>query len=231
VELSSVVSSAIEAPARGKGRWLLLLALIAAPLAWFWGRSMEPPSSPPRSAPAAIAVAPSVGPLPPTATVALSSTSAQAIAALAGITRSATAALAAFVPEITPDTEAMAALAEASEEDDETDTSSSAVEVSAPPIPRGLAAPAPTAPRPSQPRPALDHRSPPPPAYGSLTLLARAGGTVFVDGKKLGATPLVRRRLEAGVHVLALRRPGDSRPRWQAHAIIHPGRHLSIELK
>ncbi|MFO0725400.1 MAG: protein kinase [Myxococcota bacterium] len=227
VELSSVVSSAIEPPARGSGRWWFLLALLATAAALFFGRSVELPTvAPPRSAPPVIAE-PSVGPLPPTATVAMTSSSARAIAALAGITRSATVALAALVPEITPDTEAMAALAEASEED-ETETSSAAAEPSTPPIPRG--APVAAAPRTNLPRPPPDRRVPAP-AYGSLTLLARAGGTVFVDGKKLGATPLLRRRLEAGAHVLALRRPGDPRPRWQAHAIIHPGRHLSIELK
>ena len=88
---------------------------------------------------------------------------------------------------------------------------------------RPKAAPLPA--RPS-PRPASLARG-----FGSLSLVARAGGVVYVDGKKAGATPLYKHRLKIGHHTVALLRPGDQRPRWQAQATIHENRHLRIELR
>ncbi len=76
------------------------------------------------------------------------------------------------------------------------------------------------------PRPTVISRG-----FGSLSLVARAGGVVYVDGKKAGATPLYKHRLKIGHHTVALVRPGDQRPRWQAQATIHENRHLRIELR
>lgn len=98
-----------------------------------------------------------------------------------------------------------------------------------------LAAKAAPPPEPGRPKP-----SPPPPrprpaaasaGFGSLSLVARAGGVVYVDGKKAGVTPLYKHRLKIGHHTVALLRPGDQRPRWQAQATIHENRHLRIELR
>jgi serine/threonine-protein kinase len=84
---------------------------------------------------------------------------------------------------------------------------------------------------------------PPPPAkkhppvvqharrYGSMSVLARPGGTIWIDGKRAGRTPLERFRMTPGKHTVALRRPGDKKPRWVSTVWIDEGKHVRIRLR
>lgn len=67
--------------------------------------------------------------------------------------------------------------------------------------------------------------------YGSLSIIARPGGTILVDGRRAGRTPLKRRRLRTGKHRVALIRRGDRRPRWTSTVWIHEGKHVRIRLR
>jgi hypothetical protein len=68
-------------------------------------------------------------------------------------------------------------------------------------------------------------------SYGSLSILTRPGGWIYVGGKPFGRTPLKRARIHVGHHVVALRRPGDRKPRWVSKVYIRPGRHVRIRLR
>ncbi len=68
-------------------------------------------------------------------------------------------------------------------------------------------------------------------SYGSLSILTRPGGWIYVGGKPFGRTPLKRARIHVGHHVVALRRPGDKRPRWVSKVYVRPGRHVRIRLR
>jgi serine/threonine protein kinase len=66
--------------------------------------------------------------------------------------------------------------------------------------------------------------------YGSMSIMARPGGTIYVDGKRVGGTPLNRVRLKPGRHRVALIR-GDPKPRWSSTVWVREGRHVLIRLK
>jgi serine/threonine protein kinase len=66
--------------------------------------------------------------------------------------------------------------------------------------------------------------------YGSMSIQARPGGSIFVDGKRVGSTPLNRVRLKAGRHRVALYR-GDPKPRWSSTVWVREGKHVLIKLK
>ncbi len=68
-------------------------------------------------------------------------------------------------------------------------------------------------------------------SYGALSILTRPGGWIYVGGKPFGRTPLKRARIHVGHHVVALRRPGDKKPRWVSKVYIRPGRHVRIRLR
>lgn len=67
--------------------------------------------------------------------------------------------------------------------------------------------------------------------YGSLSILARPGGTILVDGRRAGRTPLKRHRLKTGKHRVSLIRPGDRRARWTSTVWIKEGKHVRIRLR
>ena len=54
---------------------------------------------------------------------------------------------------------------------------------------------------------------------------------VFVDGVEVGRTPLKRAKISPGFHVVALRRPGDRKPRWVSKVFVKPGEHVRIRLR
>ena len=65
-------------------------------------------------------------------------------------------------------------------------------------------------PKPPAPRPRVSPRrpsvrpTPPPPKFGLLNLNSRPWAEVYVDGRKVGVTPLYRHRLPAGPHEITL---------------------------
>lgn len=67
--------------------------------------------------------------------------------------------------------------------------------------------------------------------WGLLSIGARRGGWIYVGGKPFGRTPLRRARIATGKHVVALRRPGDRRPRWVSKITIREGKHVEIRLR
>lgn len=67
--------------------------------------------------------------------------------------------------------------------------------------------------------------------WGRLTLRARPGGWILVDGQVFGRTPLIDARIRAGRHKVALRRPGDDAPRWSSWVNVRDGRHVRLDLR
>jgi hypothetical protein len=67
--------------------------------------------------------------------------------------------------------------------------------------------------------------------YGSLSIIARPGASILIDGKRVGSTPLNRARVRPGRHRVALVRGKEPKPRWQSTVWIREGRHVLIRLK
>ena len=67
--------------------------------------------------------------------------------------------------------------------------------------------------------------------WGRMSILARSGGWVSIDGEPFGRTPLKSARVRAGAHEVELRRSGDRSPRWTSRVRIHDGKHLRIRLR
>lgn len=67
--------------------------------------------------------------------------------------------------------------------------------------------------------------------WGRISIVARAGGWVIIDGEPFGRTPLRNARIRAGRHEIGLRRPGDDAPRWTSQVRVQDGRHLRIRLR
>ncbi len=67
--------------------------------------------------------------------------------------------------------------------------------------------------------------------YGTLSIAARPGGAILVDGHRAGATPLDHYRLKAGRHRVALTRGKDPKPRWSSTVWIREGKHVLIKLR
>lgn len=83
-----------------------------------------------------------------------------------------------------------------------------------------------TTPEAAPPRDARTERG-----WGHLTVEARRGGWILVDGRPFGRTPLRRARIRAGRHRVALRRPGDDAPRWRSSVTVRSGHHARIQLR
>ncbi|MBK6687665.1 MAG: serine/threonine protein kinase [Deltaproteobacteria bacterium] len=74
-------------------------------------------------------------------------------------------------------------------------------------------------------------KRPPRPGYGALSIAARPGGVIYVDGKRAGPTPLERYRIKVGRYTVTLKRPGDPRPRWRSTVNINEGKLVRITLR
>lgn len=70
----------------------------------------------------------------------------------------------------------------------------------------------------------ISHRFPP--RFGRLTINSRPSAKVFLDGKLVGTTPVIRGKIRPGKHKVVLRKPGF-RPVTK-HVVVRPGKSAKV---
>lgn len=65
--------------------------------------------------------------------------------------------------------------------------------------------------------------------WGRISVAAPPGSFVRIDGEAFGRTPLVRRRIRAGPHVVELFGSRDKAAKWQQELLVRDGEHLHLD--